>query len=839
MDDTTLKIAIAAFIHDIGKFVDRDMLGLSAEEADRRASDSLPVYNGRYSHFHALYTAEFIERFKDRLPNEFDRPWGDGDGLVKLAASHHNPTSPMEWIIAEADRLSSGMDREEFDDCENDPIAVSDYKKTRLLPILESLDTNAGSDKLNRRDYRFAFPLSPLTPQTLFPLPKEKAVPADRASAKKDYQDLFEAFVQDLAGLHHKDCLALWFEHFESLVMRYLSHMPAARVGHVISDVSLFDHMKTTSALATALYLYHRDTDTLDVSSVKDSRPEKFLIISGDFHGIQKFIFSGYGDTRKYRSKLIRGRSFYVSVLTEMVAAMLCQQIGLPSIGVVLAAGGKFTLIAPNISRAADAVLEVQEKIDTWFYRQTYGETCISLSTVSASPAAFKNGQFPDLQESINRKMVDRKLSRIDMDRFGGVVKDYFDDPGAGLCKFCGKRPEDAAVMLPNGQSACQLCADHIRIGERLVKKETLAVLTQAEDQAVVTHEPVLGSFQLSFPDDTMDAQARQGRLLKYWELGLGSDGTGPGGGSLRFYSGYVPSYQEGDLNRDTEISVGMPKTLNDIAALAKNQTDRDPTGIEALGVLKADADNLGLLMACGLSEKLYSISRLATMSRQVNNFFEVYLPWLLQTDNRFNNVYTVFAGGDDLLLIGPWNVIVTLAPEIARQFNRYAGNNPQVHLSAGISLHKAHTPVDAMVQASEAAIEQSKSGGRDRMTLFGETVTWEEARQLAAIRETMVEWLDKKYLSAAMFYRLNTFIDMASREAGLIHRQSIHIRDMDCTRWRSLLAYVVERNVAKSMDTREKRRIITKVRESLAQWLSTWQGRLRIPLWDIQYNRR
>ena len=82
MDVTTLKIAIAAFIHDIGKFAGREILGVTVDELDRKASDFLPVYHGRYSHHHALFTAEFIERYKDMLPDEFSRPWGDGDGLV-------------------------------------------------------------------------------------------------------------------------------------------------------------------------------------------------------------------------------------------------------------------------------------------------------------------------------------------------------------------------------------------------------------------------------------------------------------------------------------------------------------------------------------------------------------------------------------------------------------------------------------------------------------------------------------------------------------------------------------------------------------------------------------
>lgn len=833
MDETTLKISIASFIHDIGKFAGRDMLGVTTDQFDQKASDFLPVHNGRYSHHHALYTAEFIDRFKELLPNEFDRPWGDGDGLVKLAASHHNPSSPMEWVIAEADRLSSGMDREEFNAYENESVAVSDYEKTRLLPILATLDEDRETAVSNREDYRGAFALSPLSPQTLFPRPQKEVVPQDKAVAKREYRALFDGFTRDLAALCHKDCIALWFEHFESLAMRYLSHMPGARVGNVIHDVSLYDHMKTTSALATALFLYHRDTGTLTVPSVKDSRREKFLIVSGDFHGIQKFIFSGYGDTRKYRSKLIRGRSFYVSVLTDLVSERLCREIGLPSACVVLNAGGKFTLIAPNTDGSVQAVHDVQREIDAWFYQKTYGETCVSLSTVTASPAAFRSGCFPELQDKINRQMVERKLSRIDLKRFG-VVQNYFRDQNDKLCPFCGKRPIDADVRLPEDQAACRLCADHIHIGENLVKKGTLAVLHKTSMRPKDSlGEAIFDAFQLCFPENSMDEEARQGHLIKYWQLGIENNASKTGGGTLRFYNGYVPTYEENDLKEENENELGMPKTLNDIAAGAKHVKDGKTTGVEALGVLKADGDQLGLLMACGLPPNLYSISRLATMSRQVNNFFTVYLPWLLKTDSRFGDVYTVFAGGDDLLLIGPWNVIVTLAPVIAEQFNRYAFENPKVHLSAGISIHKAHTPVDAMVDAAEAAVERSKSNGRDRMTLFGETVTWKEVKDLGLIRTTMEKWLDPdgSAMSRSMFYRLNTFIDMADRENNLKQKGSIHIRDMDCTRWRSLLAYSVERNLRDAPKA--------EVRDTLAQWLTIWRGKLRLPLWDIQYNRR
>ena len=61
------------------------------------------------------------------------------DTFINLAAGHHKPQTPMQWIIAMADRISSGWDRAKFDEEYNRAITPPDYKKTRLLPIFELL----------------------------------------------------------------------------------------------------------------------------------------------------------------------------------------------------------------------------------------------------------------------------------------------------------------------------------------------------------------------------------------------------------------------------------------------------------------------------------------------------------------------------------------------------------------------------------------------------------------------------------------------------------------------------------------------------------------------------
>jgi CRISPR-associated protein Csm1 len=262
--------------------------------------------------------------------------------------------------------------------------------------------------------------------------------------------------------------------------------------------------------------------------------------------------------------------------------------------------------------------------------------------------------------------------------------------------------------------------------------------------------------------------------------------------------------------------------------------------GVEALGVLKADVDHLGLLMACGLGENLYSISRVATLSRQINNYFTVYLPYFLSSHESYKNIYTVFAGGDDLFLIGPWNRIMEFAPELAESFADYVCRNPKVTLSAGISFHKAHTPVNAMAEAAEFALEKAKDSGRSRLTVFDEVLGWQEAGDLYAVEEILGKWLDQKFISSTMLYRLNTFINMADLEKKLTTGDGrIHIRDMNCTRWRALLAYAIERNVLKTLDPDQRKDRIMEVREHMAQWLANWGGKLRVPLWYVQYNRR
>jgi len=865
MDDTILKIAIAAFFHDIGKFADKDVLDITKQYINDN-STYLPFRDGRHTHHHAVYTSAFVEYMKDDLPLEFNTSgWGDGDSFINLAAGHHNPETPLQQIITEADWLTSGMDRTQFVDHDNKQISFRDYRKTRLLPLFEQLK-NPSKDAPD--NFLFAYPLKPLSPEYIFP---EKKSTISNDDSKIHYQKLFDGFISELKSLRHKnENLSLWFEHFESLIMSYTSSMPSARAGDVLPDVSLYDHLRLTSSFASALYLYHRVNGSLNIDAVKKRNKQKFLLVSGNFYGIQDFIFSGYGDTRKYRSKLLRGRSFYVSLLSEMSAHILCDKIGLPFISVILNAAGKFTILAPNTKETVAAVAETKEKINEWLMDISYGEISIGFTELKAAPDDFSPENFINLWEKLGKLSEENKFSKIDLEKYGGVVSKYLDQFNNKIehpmCPLCGKRPAvpETANHLASNQAGpvCRLCADHIFLGTRLVKNSRIIIGKNGANIWECSNslmEPLCGQYQLCFTssEDKDYKLADMQDIIKYWNISNISDSPADSDVTRKFLNGYVPVYDQYDLKDERllstqksdakkaqmidEINIGDPKTLSHIAVSALNHVENGKcSGIDALGILKADVDHLGMLMGCGLDEKRFTISRLATLSRQLNFYFALYLPHLLATDERFKNIYTVFAGGDDLFLIGPWNRIYELVIVLQKTFSDYVCNNLEVHFSAGISLKKAHTPIDGMAESAEEALEKSKDG-RNRITMFSQTAKWEEIEDLEMIRKKLKEWLVEELITKSMLYRLNEFIEMAAQAKKLLDRRTdVYFKEMDCLKWRALFSYSATRNIGKKIKNKENRK--QKTDELIAYitgWLEKYEGKLKIPLWNILYNLR
>ncbi|MCX7983017.1 MAG: type III-A CRISPR-associated protein Cas10/Csm1 [Syntrophales bacterium] len=863
MKETVLKVALGGLIHDIGKLTE-DVMEVSVDYLDRHASLYQPSFDGHYTHRHAVYTAAFIEWCEKILPRQLNQAsWGLEDTFVKVAAGHHKPETPLQWIIAVADRLSAGLDRSTFEKEYNEAVNWSDYRKTRLLSLFERLNKDG---KVKREDYLYAYGLKEVNPESIFPQKKEIVRPPSDEEAKNEYRKLFQEFCFALEKLAHRnENIYLWFDHFESLMSIYLSFIPQARAGYIIPDVSLYDHSRMVAAIASALYLYHKETNTYDKESIKDDKPKKFLLVGGDFYGIQGFIFNE-GEAAKYRAKMLRGRSFAVSLYCELAADLILRKMDLPSTSLIISAGGKFYIILPNTEKAKKNLEEAENQINSWLLDVSLGESCIGITSMELAPVDLIRPQFAKLWEELSERMWKKKFSRFSINLFGGEIKGYLEkfrplDPP--LCPYCGKRPSSEKAeefKESEDRSMCEICHDHIYLGKNIAQKRGDLRVAITHKEAAIRGEkllaPIFDEYQVAFTDGLLNDLARDGLLYKYWDVN--ADPLQPVNKTVtvRFIAGYVPTYREEDKYDErilagrkserkkerliAEIEVGRIKTFEHIAAKALNYDDSGKEmGISALGVLKADVDHLGQLMACGIPEDDFSISRVASLSRMLNLFFALYLPYLLKKESQFNDIYTIFAGGDDLFLIGPWNRVVELVAYLNGKFADYVCHNPEIHFSAGMSLQKPNTPIVRLAEDAEEVLSQSKANGRNSITIFGSTAKWSEFFKLTELRETLQEWSDRKLVNSAMLFRINKFIEMAEKESKVCQEGGVTIRDMECLKWRALFRYMTERNIGRTMKSEEERHKARREFSKVYEWLHTYREKLRIPLWGLIYNIR
>jgi len=141
---------------------------------------------------------------------------------------------------------------------------------------------------------------------------------------------------------------------FDSLVLYLLNLLQTyawpvpSDTQSLVPDVSLFDHLRSTAAIAGCLYLFHEAKGTLDEGSLKDTDKEAFLLAAGDLSGIQSYIFDvatgdemGSGVARR-----LRARSLFVQLLSTVASHHVLRRLPLPPTHLLMASGGE-VLSAP------------------------------------------------------------------------------------------------------------------------------------------------------------------------------------------------------------------------------------------------------------------------------------------------------------------------------------------------------------------------------------------------------------------------------------------------------------------------------------------------------------
>lgn len=742
-------LCLASLLHDIGKFSQRaDSGSLSGssilQEHSKDESTFCPVYNGVYSHKHVLWTADFIDCHKERFAvNETET-----ETLLGIAAGHHLADSQLGElgrILKEADCLSSGMDRNSDAVLRNVQEAEKSwnaFKKKRMVSVLETVGRT--DDEMG-----YLLPIKKMNlSQEFFPRKKNDF------TAEPDYATLWSDFEKEFTLIGDASAYSL-AETLLSLLHKYASHIPASTID--FPDVSLYDHLKTTAAIAVCLYEHKANGN---------GEEAPFLLIGADFSGIQSYI---YQIISKHASKNLKGRSFYLRLMSDVIVRYLLRELELYSANIVYNSGGGFYLLAPNTQevkeRLQTAIDHIEERIlaehgTALFVAIDYVE--LSKETLLHKGSKHLGDVWGDLFKK-REKRKNAKFSSIiagNYDRFftplaiNGNIKDAV--TGEPLM------PNEQPVALGGDQYVRRTTNEQILIGKEL-KKTNMLVIKEGEPlsywKECLCITPLGLGYNYYFINEKDAGELRKqlkGSADNVTVVTL--NGSNGHCNFIHILPGNDNIYQL-DFYGGNEADIVAAKTFEE---LCKNDAGANGkrSDFERMGVLRMDVDNLGMIFQKGIPAERATLSRYSALSRSFDYFFSGYLNTI------WNGVapekaQIIYSGGDDVFIVARWDIAIEIAERIKDDFRRYTCGNPAFSLSGGIAIVEPKFPI--MKAAEYSADEESLSKGhvcgnasKNSISFMSMPLNWDkEFKFVKELKDEMLPALKSGHLPKSFLSKL------------------------------------------------------------------------------------
>lgn len=830
------SVILAALLHDVGKFFER--------------SKDLELHEKK----HATGSVKFIEKFSDRLRNNlYDLE------LVKFLVCHHQPESKgilkKDPYAKDRDeneqehiwKLVKIMERADNYSCrERIHEALHRRPKAPLTSIFSTINIIEDNIEIGSK-WRYA--LNKIHPLRSFP---EKH--RDELSHQEmiDYYEIFKPEIPDVSQYDKlNDIINVYLEFFE----KYTWCIPSD-TRYSVKDISLYDHIRTTTAIAACLYKVHQRR----IQTHKNyPKKEEFMFIAGDFSGIQNYIFDITNKGSGGASKRLRARSFFISIFCETAIHKILDNLELPRVCNLFSAGGKFLLIAPNIKGIKEKLESVKTEIICEIHRYYFNQFSFLMTWkpfVKYEEEArvfdfckiadhmfhlletekFQSAQsifFCNEEDEHSRNKMKRVWNQAAFSLSDDEFQKYAEN---GDCSICGKGPGEifersGTEENPVTIQVCRVCYMNKEIGKILPKKQFVCFgkgKGDANKRARITlfHENDNG--EAYYVDLSDEAPASDDYYL-IWKLNNDIEVKTVDRWPVKNLANHVLTDEDGAV-----------VSFEDLARRSRwtNTEDSREYGSDFLGVLKADVDNLGLVFSKGFDtperprDKRYnnkegelpmgtdarSVSRFLTLSRMLELFFSGWIGAIMQKDATeiqqlildcqpdvdinlfqqyldtgvidFKNIYTVYSGGDDLVLIGPWETMIVFAILLNAKFREYTCQSKSFTLSAGLAFVKPKFPIATAIREADALLEKSKSKGKNRITMFNTTIVWEKLAYLTDFFLFLNHRLTQNHpnLNTAFLHRVLRYQDLAKDFLG--HQCVAGLKYV------SLLSYDIGRNI-------------------------------------------
>lgn len=794
-----------ALLHDIGKVCYRAM-------------------NKRINH--SKLGGDFLEQYL-KSNEETER-------LLNCVRYHHKDylqkakldKNDLAYIVYEADNIASGMDRRENEGEEKgfDP-------KLNLDSIFSVFYSDKEIQVANK------YPLIYKDINKSFNYPRTDISLATNSNYEALLNKIKSHFIT-------KDINQISINQLLQIIEEGFSYVPSSTNRAEVCDISLYVHSKITSAVASCMKLYFDEQQIQDYkkycfnSGSKIFRNEKiYLLISGDISGIQDFI---YTIPSKGALKTLRGRSLYIDLLLEEFIDEYLEQIGLSRANVLYSGGGHFYILAPNIEDTKKAIDKLQAKMNRWLMENIGINLYLAIGIAECSANnLMKSEAQGNLFAIVNKKLKDDKTIRYSKDEdfleyIFNVEKE--EDTAKKECNICHNLVDKLWKYNSDEEIACEFCLNLYKLGQDILTQDLVFVISE---------EKIDGGIKIFGKDKDLYMYAVNIEDIDMFK-----------GKILRIYS--KNNLLENDLAIRLYLADYSAKNENDEVMtfddLAKSSCKIDK-GIKRLGVLRLDIDDLGIAFSSGfVSDKdkiednlrYATLSRYADLSKDISMFFKVAINKICAGDligcvdfeeKAFNifgiakapkrKVNIIYAGGDDLFLVGAWDEVLEVAIDINRAFKQFT--NGKLTLSAGMAMFSPTYPISKMAEIAGLLVQMSKNRkDKNSIALFGMETNLKANGQLEC--KHIYTWADfemkvckekMNYLLARLSFDGDKF-NKLSVGKSLIYRlmDLIQLADEDKLNI-ARFAYVLARMQPKQDKDEQKRKVYEDFVSKMYQWIN------------------
>lgn len=649
MTEENVKLAIGALLHDIGKLLYR--------------------YNDGRNHSRSGY-----EYLKDVVHIEdrkiLEQVLYHHASLLKNARIENNSLAYITYI---ADNIASASDRRKTQEEE------SGFDREMSLQSIFNL--------LNCNDEKLCYSPEQLNENINYP-----------TSVSTGFDEIFYGKIvneieKNLRGITwNKNYLNSLLEVLEA----QLSYIPSSTMKSEVADISLYDHVKLTAAIAASI------KEWLDENNISDYKEtlfkgatgfygkKVFLLFSMDMSGIQDFI---YTIASKNALRMLRSRSFYLEIFMENLIDELLDYIGMSRANLIYSGGGHAYIITANTENIKQKIAEFELKINEWMLDEFKTALFLGCGYAECSANELHNepeGTYRQIFKNVSKMISQKKMKRYSAAQIIKLNSTGKKD-GTRECRVCRR-----ASKLLEDDDICSVCNAMIDMSQNILYKGFYIVTENPNDKTA-----------LPLPFGRYLVADNRKELLEKMK---------------QDDSSYIRAYTKNKSYTGFKVVKNLwvgDYTLGDsFEELAKKSE-----GINRIAVFRADVDNLGDAFVNGFASKKYgekymTISRTATFSRKMSMFFKYHINYILENGEFYiadkkeeergkRNATIVYSGGDDVFVVGSWDDVVGFAVDLQKSLKEFSQDT--LTISGGIGIYPAKYPINNMARLTGELEECSK----------------------------------------------------------------------------------------------------------------------------------